>query len=198
MHRFILPVKGLGRGKTRVRGLQEDRAELVDAMLLDTLQAALSTDLGTRCGRHLRPKDSLAVQAPRGARAGPRRSTQRSLGSGRWWHTRSHPPARRTRGEDFGTHRGSRVRRRGLRRRLVGDGHDHALRTSAAAEFRTRVGGTSPERRLPSDGVGRPRTTCRCGHVVRSATHLRSRGGASHPTAGGRLDAGLTSMRAGP
>ena len=46
MHRFILPVKGLGRGKTRVSGAPRDRADLVDAMLLDTMLAALATDLG--------------------------------------------------------------------------------------------------------------------------------------------------------
>lgn len=46
MVRFILPVKGFGRGKSRLNLDPALRAELTEAMLLDTLTAVLEADLG--------------------------------------------------------------------------------------------------------------------------------------------------------
>lgn len=46
MIRFILPVKGFGRGKSRLNLDPARRAELTEAMLLDTLRAVLAADLG--------------------------------------------------------------------------------------------------------------------------------------------------------
>lgn len=46
MVRFIVPVKGFGRGKSRLRVPDGLRADLVEAMLLDTLAAVVEVDLG--------------------------------------------------------------------------------------------------------------------------------------------------------
>ncbi len=46
MLRFILPVKGLTLGKSRLALSPEPRARLVEAMLIDTINAALDSRLG--------------------------------------------------------------------------------------------------------------------------------------------------------
>ena len=43
---FVLPVKSLDTGKSRLQAAPRDRAELIRAMLLDTLDAVLECDLG--------------------------------------------------------------------------------------------------------------------------------------------------------
>ena len=46
MLRFILPVKGLTLGKSRLSMPAERRARLVEAMLIDTITAAVASNLG--------------------------------------------------------------------------------------------------------------------------------------------------------
>ncbi len=104
MFRFILPVKSLGTGKSRLNAAPGDRAELVRAMLLDTLDAVLECDLGpvvvvspdpdvkdlaTRCGARAMHHGGSLNEAITAASEGPTAAILPDLPAVRAHHIRA-------------------------------------------------------------------------------------------------------------